>query len=235
MAFIPSHVPHACAPLTAAPEGALASLLTSDPGWSSALERSGHVAERVTGEWTWAGPGPGARGPGEAAWGRRASVNRMVGVRAPHHEDGPPVRQGEMGSIPDRAGRGGIARLGYWGPGGPCRAIVGPVKRAVFRGHSVWLCGRAPSGRGLVTMSTCAGPVRSVSWCDLCVCVCVSSCVYEWCVSVSTCVCVCDMSRVFMCVCGCISWACVSVHERVWVCSVSVCVLVSGCLVSAWE
>lgn len=41
------------------------------------------------------------------------------------------------------------------------------------------------------------------------------------------------MSRVFMCVC--VSWACVSVHERVWVCFVSVCVLVSGCLVSAWE
>lgn len=93
-----------------------------------------------------------------------------------------------MGSIPDRAARGGIARLGYWGPGGPCRNIVGPVKRAVFRGHSVWLCGRAPSGRGLVTMSMCAGPVRSVSRCDSCACV--SSCVYEWCVSVSTSVCV---------------------------------------------
>ena len=47
----------------------------------------------------------------------------------------------------------------------------------------VWTC---PEWEGLVTMSMCAGPVRSVSRCDLCV----SSYVYECCVSVSMCVCV---------------------------------------------
>lgn len=110
-----------------------------------------------------------------------------------------------MGATPDEVGRGGdTAGLGSWRLGwGLRRAIMGSVKMTVGGALcvAVWKCSQVG---GSVTVSTCAGTVRSVSRCDLwvlSVCLWTDVCLYV-CVWKHEHVCehLCDTAQVFLCI-----------------------------------